>query len=149
MPIHTVNTLPKLLWLKEHEPDVWSRAEQFLLYEDFFIAAHDRAGGHQRLPGLAHAAARPGGGRWDDEILDAIGLDAERLGAVRPSGTWSARSAPELAAALGLARPPVVVTGGHDQACAALGGGVDPRRAWPWSPPARPRWWRWRWPRRS
>src|SRR3989337_242529 len=37
MPVHTINTLPKLLWLKEHHPQVWRTARSFLLYEDFFI----------------------------------------------------------------------------------------------------------------
>ena len=35
MPVHTIDTLPKLLWLRQHEPDLWARAERFLLYEDF------------------------------------------------------------------------------------------------------------------
>jgi xylulokinase len=38
MPLHTVNTLPKLLWLQAHEPDLWQAADQFLLYEDFFTS---------------------------------------------------------------------------------------------------------------
>ena len=37
MPIHTINTLPKLLWLKQHEPELWTHAARFLLYEDFII----------------------------------------------------------------------------------------------------------------
>ncbi len=124
MPIHTVNTLPKLLWIKEHEPDVWNRAERFVLVEDFFIG---------RMTGQAVVseclASRTqlldlAAGRWDDGILDAIGLNAERLSAVRPSGTLVGPLSGELTAALGLARPPGIVTGGHDQACGALGVGI-------------------------
>ena len=37
MPVHTINTLPKLLWIREHEPDVWAEAARFLLVEDFLI----------------------------------------------------------------------------------------------------------------
>ena len=37
MPVHTINTLPKLLWLQRHEPAIWREAHQFLLYEDFFF----------------------------------------------------------------------------------------------------------------
>ena len=37
MPVHTINTLPKLLWLREHEPETWQNTRFFLLYEDFLI----------------------------------------------------------------------------------------------------------------
>lgn len=37
MPIHTINTLPKLLWIKENEPEIWKNADRFLLIEDFLI----------------------------------------------------------------------------------------------------------------
>jgi len=33
MPVHTVNTLPKLLWLQRNEPQVYQSARRFLLYE--------------------------------------------------------------------------------------------------------------------
>jgi len=37
MPVHTINTQPKLLWLKQHEPEIWAQTDHFLLYEDFLI----------------------------------------------------------------------------------------------------------------
>src|SRR4030042_1270180 len=37
MPMHTMNTLTKLLWLKKHEPAIWDSSHQFLLYEDYFL----------------------------------------------------------------------------------------------------------------
>jgi xylulokinase len=124
MPIHTVNTLPKLLWIKEHEADVWNRAERFVLVEDFFIGrmtgqavVSECLASRTQLLDLAQ-------GRWDDEILDATGLDAARLSTVRPSGTLVGPLSGELTAALALARPPGIVTGGHDQACGALGVGI-------------------------
>ena len=124
MPIHTVNTLPKLLWIRDNEPDIWRRADKFLLVEDFFI--HRMTGqavtsrclaSRTQMLGLEH-------GTWDEEILDALGLDARRLADVRPSGTLVGELSAELTAAFGLARPPGVVTGGHDQACGALGVGL-------------------------
>ncbi|HKZ92421.1 MAG TPA: FGGY family carbohydrate kinase [Candidatus Limnocylindrales bacterium] len=124
MPIHTINTLPKLLWIREHEPDVWRRADKFLLVEDFLIL---RMTGHAvtsrclasrtQMHGLATDA-------WDEEILQALGLEPTRLATVQPSGTLVGPLSNELTEALGLARPPGVVTGGHDQACAALGVGL-------------------------
>jgi xylulokinase len=124
MPLHTVNTLPKLLWLKQYEPDLWARAERFLLYEDFLI---------QKMTGQA-AISRCLASRtqlydipddtWSPEILQAIELDPERLAPVQPSGVAVGPMRSDLAADLGLSRAPLVVTGGHDQACGALGVGL-------------------------
>ena len=47
-----------------------------------------------------------------------------RLGRVQPSGTLAGVLSRELTSAFGLTRPPAVVTGGHDQACGALGVGL-------------------------
>jgi xylulokinase len=124
LPVHTINTLPKLLWLKRHEPDLWVRAQRFLLYEDFII---------QKMTGQA-AISRCLASRtqlydlqadgWSEEILQALELDPARLADVRPSGTTVAAMRRDLAEQLGLPRPPLVVTGGHDQACGALGVGL-------------------------
>ena len=124
MPIHTVNTLPKLLWIKENEPEIWKNASKFLLVEDFFI---------QKMTGLAVIsqclASRTqlfnfDQGKWDDEILGVLELDPARLSTIKPSGTIVSTLTPQLTSAFGLTSPPSVVTGGHDQACGALGCGL-------------------------
>lgn len=124
MPMHTMNTSPKLLWLKQHEPEIWRRAHRFLLYEDFLI---------NKLTGEAVIsqclASRTQlydllDGRWSPEILEALELEPARLATVWPSGRAVGRMRPELAESLGLRPPPLVATGGHDQACGALGAGL-------------------------
>ena len=124
MPIHTINTLPKLLWLKENEPDVWKAAKKFLLVEDYLI---------QKMTGQAAVsqclASRTqlynlNEGQWDEVILRALELDAEKLARVLPSGSVVGPLSPELVSVFGLTRAPIVVTGGHDQACGALGVGL-------------------------
>lgn len=125
MPIHTINTLPKLLWLQRHEPAIWRAADQFLLYEDFFLR---RLGGHavistclaSRTQMMALAT-----GDWDDEILARCGIERERLARPAPlAGGVVGRLRPDLARDLGLGGELLLVSGGHDQACAALGSGV-------------------------
>ena len=125
MPVHTINTLPKLLWLQRHEPTIWRAAEQFLLYEDFFLR---RLGGEAvssvclasrtQMMNLASAD-------WDDEILDRCAIERARLARPAPAtGGVVGKLRPALAAELGLAGDLLLVSGGHDQACAALGSGV-------------------------
>lgn len=124
MPVHTINTLPKLLWLKENEPDLWAKASQFLLYEDFMI---------RKLTGqaaISHCLASRTqlydlkNGNWSQIILSAIDLDATRLAHIFPSGTAIGEIKAELVNEWGFPNRPQVVTGGHDQACGALGVGL-------------------------
>jgi xylulokinase len=124
MPVHTINTLPKLLWLKTHEPEVWREAARFLLYEDFIIhKMTGRAVISQCLASRTQLYDTPAG-MWSPEILGALDLDRARLAEVQPSGYAVGTMRADLTASLGLARPPIVVTGGHDQACGALGVGL-------------------------
>jgi len=124
MPVHTINTLPKLLWIRQHEPDVWAAADRFLLVEDYLIGrlagapfTSDCLASRTQLFDLA-------AGTWSAEILEAAEIAPERLADVAPSGTAVGRLAPDITASLGLDAPPAVVTGGHDQACGALGVGL-------------------------
>jgi xylulokinase len=125
MVLHTVNTLPKLLWLQRHEPEIWQTAHQFLLYEDFFI---------RRLSGqaaISHCLASRTqmydlvSGDWADDILAECKIERDRLAPLSPeAGGEVGRLRPDLARELGLADDLLLVSGGHDQACAALGSGV-------------------------
>jgi xylulokinase len=124
MPVHTINTLPKLLWLKQNEPGVWGKAARFLLVEDFIIQKMTgRAITSQCLASrtqLFNLQQR----QWDAGILAALDLQPERLAEVRPSGYAVSKMETSLSKMLGFSKPPLVVTGGHDQACGALGVGL-------------------------
>jgi xylulokinase len=124
MPVHTVNTLPKLLWLKEHAPDIWGSADRFLLYEDFLIRKMTGRPVISRCLASRTQMYDLLDSSWSPHILDSIGLDPARLATVQPSGEAVGEMRPELAEVLGLADTPLVVTGGHDQACGALGAGL-------------------------
>jgi len=123
-------TLFKLLWLRENRPDVWRNAAKFYCFEELI---------HYHL-GLEPAISWPLAGRtmlfdvrkheWSAEILDSVGLDRSRLARTLPSGAVVGTVPPEVARELGLPEGVIVVTGGHDQTCGALGAGVaSPGRA--------------------
>ncbi|MBM3128374.1 MAG: hypothetical protein FJ009_07020 [Chloroflexi bacterium] len=124
MPIHTINTLPKLLWLKQKEPDIWKNASRFMLYEDYLINKMSRhtvvshcLASRTQLFDLQNEL-------WSPEILQAIELDETRFSTVQPSGRVVGKMLPEVAERIGFSNRPLVVTGGHDQACGALGVGL-------------------------
>lgn len=125
MPIHTINTLPKLLWLRQHEPDLWQAADQFLLYEDFFLR---RLGGQAVISHCLASRTQMydlAAGDWADDILERAGIERSRLAALAPpEGGAVGKLRPALAAELGLSGDLLLVSGGHDQACAAFGSGV-------------------------
>ena len=125
MPVHTVNTLPKMLWLQRHEPDVYRAADQFLLYEDFLLR---RLGGQASI---GHCLASRTqmydleAGDWAGDILEECGIDRGRLAPLAPEeGGVVGTLRPDLQRELGLHCPLLLVSGGHDQACASLGSGV-------------------------
>lgn len=65
--------------------------------------------------------------RWSDDLCRLADIDPGALSPILESGSTAGELAGEVAAALGLDAGIPVVTGGHDQACAALGlGVVDP-----------------------
>ncbi|GAB4540905.1 MAG: xylulokinase [Anaerolineae bacterium] len=125
MPLHTINTLPKLLWLQRNEPEIWKTAQQFLLYEDFFLR---RMGGKATISHCLASRTQMYDltrGDWADDILANCGIRRERLAALAPQrGGVVGTLSQELGGELGLSREVLLVSGGHDQACAACGSGV-------------------------
>jgi xylulokinase len=127
---HPMFTLPKLLWTRENLPDVWQKAAAFHCFEELL---------HRRL-GLVPAISHPLAGRtmlfdvrkheWSPEILSALDLSTDRLARLLPAGGVVGRLSADVADELGFARDAIVVAGGHDQPCGALGAGVTaPGRA--------------------
>ena len=125
MPMHTINTLPKLLWLQRHEPHVWKTAVQFLLYEDFFLR---RLGGRAAISHCLASRTQMydlAASDWADDILAECGIQRERLASLAADGGGVVGTLRrDLANALGLEHPVLLASGGHDQACAAFGSGV-------------------------
>ena len=124
MPIHTINTLPKLLWLKEHEPDTWRSASKFLLYEDFLIG---KMTGRPKISQCLASRTQLYDlvkNEWRADILTLLELEADRLAQVLPSGAGAGQMLPDVAEELGIKSSPIVACGGHDQACGALGAGL-------------------------
>jgi len=121
---HPMFSLFKLLWARDHRPEVWQAADRWLCFEDLFCL---------RL-GLPPAMGYPLAGRtmlfnvrtheWDTRILDAVGLRPGQLARPLPSGSISGTIPAEMTRRLGLAPGAVLITGGHDQPCNAIGAGV-------------------------
>ena len=116
--------LTKLLWWKQHQPDIWDRAHKFLLWGSFvsyMLGADpvvDYSLANRTL--LFDLDARD----WSGELLAWSGIDPDKLPGAAPSGTVIGQVAKPLADELGLPATVAIVTGGHDQCCNATGAGV-------------------------
>ena len=116
--------LPKLLWLRKNRPEQWRSAAKLLMGHDYLIyklcgahlTDHSMAGGT-----LLYALQKLD---WDETLLDAFAIPRSLLPDIRWSGTPAGALLPEVADTLDLPHNTMVVVGGQDQKCAALGAGI-------------------------
>jgi xylulokinase len=120
-------TAPKLVWVRDHEPDVWARVAHVLLPKDYVRLrltgelALDKADGAGTL--LFDLAARD----WSSEVLAALGIDRAWMPPTFEGPEVTGVVSAEAATATGLAAGTPVVAGGGDQSANAVGvGAVDP-----------------------
>ena len=117
-------TLPKVLWLRKHEPDAYARLATVLLPKDYIryrltgVLATDPSDASATL---MYDTARL---RWSDEILAAVGVSRAIVPDVGGSAEVLGRVTPDAAALTGLAQGTPVVGGGADNACGAAGVGA-------------------------
>ena len=123
-PALTGFTLPKLLWVRTHEPPLWEQVRHVLLPKDYvrFRLTGERATDAADASGtlLFDVAHR----RWSSEMLAATDLDAALLPSVHEGPEITGRLSPAGASALGLAAGTPVVAGGGDQSAGAVGMGI-------------------------
>lgn len=124
MPLHPMYTVNKLMWLRQHEPQVFAAAHRFLCMQDFVFHQLGLPPTMDRTLATRTMAFDVSRLAWSEEILELAQLDVARLSQVRPSGTVIGEIPAAIAGELGLARGAVGVTGGHDQPSGALGCGA-------------------------
>jgi len=113
----------KILWIKNHEPDVFRKVHKYLLIEDYFL---------YRFTGrfVAEGSLLCSTILWDIntkkywmEMLRYLGIDEKQLPEIREPGELVGFMLPDVAAELGLAETTKCVMGALDQACGAIGAG--------------------------
>jgi xylulokinase len=123
-PALTNFTLTKMLWVREHEPELWARVRTVLLPKDY---ARFRLTG-ERATDVADASGTllfdVAGRRWSDAMLDAAEIDRALLPRAFESPEITGRVSAEGAAATGLREGTPVVAGAGDQAAGAVGMGI-------------------------
>ncbi len=121
---HPIASLFKVLWWKQERPNVFAAARRFLCWNEMLAV----------LLGVEPAispslAARTGmydleSATWSSRILEAAGLSPQLFAPIARAGAVLGTVSPTIAADLGLGRGCLLVSGGWDQVCAALGAGA-------------------------
>ena len=123
-PVLTGFTLPKLLWVRDNEPERYERVSKMLLPKDYV---------RFRLTGEFATEVSDASGtalfdvvrrEWSSRMIEALGLDSSILPkcyeSVEVTGTVSSTAA----GVTGLVAGTPVVGGGGDQAASAVGNGI-------------------------
>jgi xylulokinase len=117
-------TAPKILWVREHEPQVYARAALVLLPKDYVrlrltgVAAMDKADGSGTL--LFDLARRD----WSQEVLTKLDIPARWLPPTHEGPATTGAVTAAAAAETGLREGTPVIAGGGDQAAGAVGVGA-------------------------
>lgn len=123
-PVLTGFTAGKIIWLRNHEPEVYAQVKKVLLPKDYirlkltgeFATEVSDASG----TALFNVTKRD----WAWEMLDTIGIPADWMPKAYESPEVSGKINAEAAALTGLKAGTPVVGGGGDQAAGAVGNGI-------------------------
>lgn len=117
-------TLPKILWVRQHEKELFDQASIFLLPKDYV---------RYRLTGQLHMDYSDAAGTlmldvagkvWSKEVLEAFQLADSFCPPLVESHELVGTLLPEIAEATGLSASTKVFAGGADNACGAIGAGI-------------------------
>ncbi len=123
-PVLTGFTLPKLLWVRDHEPQRFERVRHVLLPKDYV---------RFRLTGELATEVSDASGtamfdvvrrRWSHEMMGGLGLDVSILPTACESSAITGTISHRAAGLTGLAPGTPVAGGAGDQAASAVGNGI-------------------------
>lgn len=125
LPLNSTYTINKILWIKNNKYEVFKKAWKFLLYQDFiYYKLCDEAVTDYSLASrtMAYDIRK---NEWSKEILGIVDIDEKLFSKTISSGCIISDSISKVVAEeLNLPKSIIVVLGGHDQPCSALGAGM-------------------------
>jgi len=117
-------SLTKVMWVREHEPEVWSRVRHVAQAKDYTAAKLTGRLATDPSDASSTNAFDQERGTWSGEVLAAADIDESLWPEIVPSTTVLGGVTSEAARMTGLREETPVVIGGGDGPLAALGAGV-------------------------
>ena len=121
---HQTYSLPKIMWMKKHKPEIYHQAKHVFLIEDFVV--FHLTGNAQIDYSLAARtmAFDIKALKWSEEIFRLADVDVNLMSKPVPTGTSAGAVLPDIAKRFGLSQDTQIVSISHDQVSATVGAGV-------------------------
>ncbi len=117
-------TAPKLLWVRDNEPELFARARTMLLPKDYIRYLLTGVIAMEISDAAGTCLLDVKRGVWSQEVLQALDLDPALLPPVIPADAPGGLITDEVAQLTGLQAGTPVAGGGADNACGAVGNGI-------------------------
>ncbi len=125
MPPLFINSLAKILWIKNREEHIYNKVARWATYEDFIVERLG-AGKHVSYSNAARTMLFDIRKKdWAQEVLSAVPMGRENLPVAVESGQIIGQVEKGLAEKLGFGSKVSVCSGAHDMVCAAIGAGLN------------------------
>lgn len=118
-------TLPKLLWIKKNQPEIWEKTYKFLMPMDYLIAKFTGKCVTDYSCASGTLFYDIANGDFSKQVLEKFGIEREKLPEIKQSGECVGLVKPEIVTKLGLNENCIVSVGAQDQKCASFGAGLD------------------------
>lgn len=124
VPLHPMFSLPKVMWIKQYQPEIYQKVWKFMPFGDFIAFLLTGISVTDYTLASRTMAFNVSKKEWDSDMFDAAGIEADKFPDLIQSGQIIGPIRNEIRQSLGFRSETLVVAGGHDQACAALGAGI-------------------------
>jgi len=124
LPLNSMWSVMKLMWLADNEPAVFSAARRWLNVEDFAIWRLTGEYATSYSVACRTMAFNITRRQWDQDILSYAKLPSDIFASAHPSGTVVGKVNARAASETGLPQGLPVATAGHDHLCASLAAGA-------------------------
>lgn len=118
------HTMPKVLWLKKHFPDIYAHAEKVLQSNGYIVYRLTGTMTQDLSQGYGWNCFDMDRGEWNAALCREAGIRPELLPRLCECSEIAGRITRQTAALTGLCEGTPVVAGGLDAACSTLGVGV-------------------------
>ena len=123
-PVNNAFSLPKLCWLKAHEPELWTRSSVFLAPKDYLRAQLTGRVATETTDAYNTLCVSMRTRRWCPEIIRGAGLEMEKFPPLLEPTDCAGHVTPQAARRFLLPQGVPVFAGGADMACGAVGMGL-------------------------